>query len=121
MKGMNFMYIVGLLVIGFFLFIIAQAEFSGVIGGTAAIFVIWKLLSLSERRRQRRRCLENAMQFVYKIKYMHSVDAKKRCADLARDNLVEAIALGYKPEKDDRWIKVQQYLDEVERMDEASD
>lgn len=105
----------------FFLFVIVKTNFSGVVCGVIAILVMWKLLALWERKRQRCRCLENAMISIYKIKYMHSVKAKKRCEDSAKENFAAAIECGYKPEKDDRWMKVKQYLDEVEGMGATSE
>lgn len=105
----------------FFLFVIVKTNISGVVCGVIAILVMWKLLALWERKRQRCRCLENAMISVCKIKYMHSVKAKKRCADSAKEDFAAAIECGYKPEKDDRWMKVKQYLDEIEGMDTTSE
>lgn len=73
-----------------------------------------------ERKWSRYRALENAMSKIYSIKYMYSTEAKRFQLDMAKDYFVCAIEDGYKPEKDDRWQLVKQYMDEIERIDETS-
>ena len=83
-----------------------------------AFYGLYRLWILLEKKWTRYRALENAMARIYSIKYMYSEEQKKSYVRLAKNEFTCAIQNGYKPEKDDRWPLVKQYMDEIEGDDE---
>lgn len=114
------MWIGGLILVLIYICLLIGSEFGVVLMTIGFFYGLYKGWQQLEKKWSRYRHLENAMSQIYSIQYMYTASAKKKCLDNAKDYFTYAIKCGYKPEKDERWTLVRQYMDKIERIDETS-